>query len=79
LQWLRFAFESEVTALKAAVAEVRIRNFPRMYMEGKKIRWTDGIAAAMWHIAGYNLNAKNTLRRVEKGPGRYRVSNRQWL
>jgi len=47
-------FELEVTskiaALRAAVAEVRIRNFSRMYVEGEKIRWTDGIAAALSHI-----------------------------
>lgn len=54
----RFGFEPEFTA-KAAKAGFRIYETPityagRTYKEGKKIKWTDGIAA-IWHIVRFNL------------------------
>ena len=78
----RFGFEPEITAkvalLKARVAEVPIKYFPRNYLEGKKIKWTDGVAA-LWHIARFNLNAKSTRRAVESVPEKYKVKGAQWL
>lgn len=54
----RFGFEPEFTA-KAAKAGFRIYETPityagRTYKEGKKIKWTDGVAA-LWHIVRFNL------------------------
>lgn len=54
----RFGFEPEFTA-KAAKAGFRIYETPityagRTYKEGKKIKWTDGVAA-IWHIVRFNL------------------------
>jgi glycosyltransferase involved in cell wall biosynthesis len=78
----RFGFEPEITAkvavLKARVAEVPIRYFPRNYLEGKKIRWTDGVAA-LWHIARFNANGKGARRATEQVPEKYRVKGGQWL
>jgi glycosyltransferase involved in cell wall biosynthesis len=54
----RFGFEPEVTArlaqAHARVWEMGISYSGRTYAEGKKISWRDG-AAAVWHIARYNL------------------------
>jgi hypothetical protein len=78
----RFGFEPEITAkvavLKARVAEVPIRYFPRNYLEGKKIKWTDGVAA-LWHIARFNVNQKSARRAVSGVPDKYRVKGAQWL
>jgi glycosyltransferase involved in cell wall biosynthesis len=54
----RFGFEPEITA-RLAKAQARIFEVPvsysgRTYAEGKKINWTDGVAA-FWHILKYNL------------------------
>ena len=54
----RFGFEPEITA-RLAKAQARIYEVPisysgRTYAEGKKINWTDGVAA-FWHILKYNL------------------------
>jgi glycosyltransferase involved in cell wall biosynthesis len=53
-----FGFEIEVTAkvakLKCAVYEVPISYYGRTYDEGKKIGFTDGLAAA-WFILRFNL------------------------
>jgi glycosyltransferase involved in cell wall biosynthesis len=54
----RFGFEPELTA-RLAQARARIYEMPisysgRTYAEGKKIRWTDGVAA-FWHIMRFNL------------------------
>lgn len=53
-----FGFEVEVTAkmakLKCAVYEVPISYYGRTYDEGKKIGFTDGLAAA-WFIVRFNL------------------------
>lgn len=54
----RFGFEPEFTA-KAAKAGFRTYETPvtyagRTYKEGKKIKWTDGVAA-IWHIIRFNL------------------------
>jgi glycosyltransferase involved in cell wall biosynthesis len=54
----RFGFEPEITA-RLARAHARIYEVPisysgRTYAEGKKINWTDGVAA-FWHILKYNL------------------------
>lgn len=58
----RFGFEVEVTAKVARLArhnlcrvyEVGISYHGRTYDEGKKIKWTDGVAA-LWYIVKYNL------------------------
>ena len=78
----RFGFEPEITAkvatLKARVAEVPIQYFPRNYLEGKKIKWTDGVAA-LWHITRFNVDSKSTQRATEGVPAKYRVEKKQWL
>jgi len=57
----RFGFEPELTArlaqAKARVYEVPVSYAGRTYAEGKKIRWTDGVAA-LRHILAYNLVKK---------------------
>ena len=54
----RFGFEPEITAkiakLGCRIYEVPISYWGRDYSEGKKINWTDGIAAIYW-IIWYNL------------------------
>jgi glycosyltransferase involved in cell wall biosynthesis len=54
----RFGFEPELTARlaqsKARIYEVPISYSGRTYAEGKKIRWTDGVAA-LWHIVRFNF------------------------
>lgn len=54
----RFGVEIEITALVARlnlrVYEVGVSYHGRTYAEGKKIKWTDGLAA-IWHIIKYNL------------------------
>ena len=59
----RFDFDAEVTALTALrgirIREVPVRYRPRSFAEGKKIRWTDGLAA-LWILARL---------RVKPGPG----------
>ena len=56
----RFGFEPELTARlsqsKARIYEVPISYSGRTYAEGKKIRWTDGVAA-LWHIVRFNVFA----------------------
>lgn len=59
LESKRFGFEPEVTAKIAKIKNLRLEEVPisyrgRNYQEGKKIRWTDGIAA-IWFIIKYNL------------------------
>lgn len=53
-----FGFEIEVTAkiakLRCAIYEVPISYYGRTYEQGKKIGWTDGVAA-FWYIVRYNL------------------------
>ena len=78
----RFGFEPEITAkvavLKARVAEVPIRYHPRNYLEGKKIKWTDGVAA-LWHIARFNADQKGARRSTEQVPDRFKIKDKQWL
>ncbi|MGI9043055.1 MAG: glycosyltransferase family 2 protein [Gemmatimonadaceae bacterium] len=54
----RFGFEPELTArlaqARARIYEVPISYSGRTYAEGKKIRWTDGVAA-LWHIVRSNF------------------------
>jgi len=54
----RFGFEPELTArlaqARARIYEVPISYSGRTYAEGKKIRWTDGVAA-LWHIVRFNF------------------------
>jgi glycosyltransferase involved in cell wall biosynthesis len=54
----RFGIEPELTARlaqsRARIWEVPISYAGRTYAEGKKIRWTDGVAA-FWHIVRSNL------------------------
>jgi glycosyltransferase involved in cell wall biosynthesis len=53
-----FGFEIEVTAkvakLECAIYEVPISYYGRTYSEGKKIGFTDGLAA-LWYIFRYNM------------------------
>ncbi len=82
LESKRFGFEPEVTAkvarLKFRMEELPIRYFPRSYLEGKKITWKDGIAAA-WQIFKYNcLSDTKTFFKAEL-PERYKIGSRQWL
>lgn len=53
-----FGMEVEITALisrtKARIYEVPISYYGRTYEEGKKIKFTDGLAA-LWYIAYYNF------------------------
>ena len=78
----RFGVEPELTAkvaaLRVRVAEVPISYFPRGYLEGKKIRWTDGVAA-LWHIARFNFDRQHLTRSLAKVPEQYQVRGRQWL
>ncbi|MEO8192522.1 MAG: glycosyltransferase family 2 protein [Gemmatimonadales bacterium] len=54
----RFGFEPELTARlaqsRARIYEVPISYSGRTYAEGKKIGWSDGVAA-IWHIIRFNL------------------------
>jgi len=54
----RFGIEPELTARMARgqwrVYEVGISYYGRSYKEGKKINWSDGLAA-IWHIIRFNL------------------------
>ncbi|MFZ5806408.1 MAG: glycosyltransferase family 2 protein [Verrucomicrobiota bacterium] len=54
----RFGFEPEITAKvarkKLRIYEVAVSYRGRTYAEGKKINWTDGLAA-LWFILKYNL------------------------
>lgn len=55
----RFGFEPEVTAKmsrypKVRIYEVGVSYYGRTYEEGKKITWTDGLAA-IWCVLKYNL------------------------
>lgn len=58
LQSDRFGFEPEITArlaqARARIYEVPISYSGRTYAEGKKIGWTDGVAA-IWHILRFNV------------------------
>src|SRR5215510_4831712 len=78
----RFGFEPEITAkvavLKARVAEVPIHYFPRNYLEGKKIKWHDGVAA-VWHIIRFNTNHAGAKRATEGVPDKYKIKTKQWL
>jgi glycosyltransferase involved in cell wall biosynthesis len=63
----RFGFEPEITA-RLAQAGARIWEVPisyagRTYAEGKKIKWTDGLAA-LAHIVRFNLFAPGGARRT---------------
>ena len=66
----RFGFEPELTARlaqsKARIYEVPISYSGRTYAEGKKIRWTDGVAA-LWHILRFNFFAGKAPRYVRAG------------
>jgi glycosyltransferase involved in cell wall biosynthesis len=78
----RFGFEPEITAkvavLKARVAEVPIRYFPRNYLEGKKIKWHDGVAA-LWHIARFNGAQASTRRATSGVPAKFQIKGKQFL
>lgn len=57
----RFGIEPEITArvakMHVPIYEVSISYHSRGYVEGKKIKWTDGIAA-IWHIIHFNFFTK---------------------
>jgi hypothetical protein len=60
------------------VSEVPIRYAPRNYLEGKKIKWTDGLAA-LWFILRFNIDQAGVRTAVSKVPEKYKVDHRQWL
>jgi glycosyltransferase involved in cell wall biosynthesis len=70
-----FGFEIEVTAkvckLKCRLYEVPISYYGRTYEEGKKIGFTDGLAAG-WYIIRYNLfcSVADSFERIPTLPGR---------
>src|SRR3712207_7624221 len=72
-----FGFEIEVTAkvakLRCAVYEVPISYYGRTYAEGKKVGFTDGLAAA-WFIVRFNLfcGTAASFRRMPKLGGAYK-------
>lgn len=61
LKGQRFGIEPEITArvakMHVPVYEVSISYHSRGYVEGKKIKWTDGVAA-IWHIIRFNFFTK---------------------
>lgn len=63
-----FGMEVEITALitrtKAQIYEVPISYYGRTYEEGKKIKFTDGLAA-LWYIFYYNFVSRVGPRRRE--------------
>ena len=71
----RFGFEPEITAriadLHVRVIELPVRYCPRNQLEGKKIRWTDGVAA-LWFILKFNLDRASARRALASVPERYR-------
>lgn len=73
----RFGFEPEITAkiarLKIRVVELSISYFPRNYMEGKKIKWHDGVSA-LGQILYYNLGVSKEKMFKKDLPDRYKVS-----
>lgn len=73
----RFGFEPEITAkiarLKVRVVELSISFFPRNYMEGKKIKWHDGVSA-LGQIICYNLAVPKEKMFRRELPERYKVS-----
>jgi len=62
----RFGFEPEITAklskMRVRIYEVPISYHGRSYEEGKKISWTDGVAA-FWHILKFNLLRRSAAQR----------------
>lgn len=68
----RFGFEPEITARlaqsRARIFEVPISYSGRTYQEGKKIRWTDGVAA-IWHVVKFNLFSKKAPRYQPRNDG----------
>jgi hypothetical protein len=54
----RFGIEVELTAYlartSAQISELPIRYAPRGRLQGKKIRWTDGLAA-LYHLVRFNF------------------------
>lgn len=54
----RFGIEVELTAYaaktKARIFEIPISYYPRTRLEGKKINWSDGVAA-LYHLIHYNV------------------------
>jgi len=71
-----FGFEIEVTAkvakLRCAMYEVPISYHGRTYEEGKKIGFSDGVAA-LWYILKFNLlcSLKSSFRVLPAGRGRF--------
>jgi dolichol-phosphate mannosyltransferase len=69
LQCLRFEFCPEVTAkvrrLGFPIREVPISYNPRGILEGKKIRWQDGVEA-FWTLFRYRFAPLESMRRIPK-------------
>ncbi|MEM6732371.1 MAG: glycosyltransferase family 2 protein [Myxococcota bacterium] len=78
----RFGFEPEITAkiaaLKIRVQEIPIIYYPRTYIEGKKIRWTDGVSA-VWQIMRFNVGRNRIRKSTEAVPDKYKADGTQWL
>jgi dolichol-phosphate mannosyltransferase len=77
LKCVRFEFCPEVTAklrrLGYAIAEVPISYNPRGILEGKKIRWQDGIEA-LWTLIKYRFKSVHAFDR-RQAPVRQRVAS----
>jgi dolichol-phosphate mannosyltransferase len=74
LKCVRFEFCPEITAkvrrLGYAIAEVPISYNPRGILEGKKIRWQDGVEA-LWTLVRYRVGP---MERFERASARARVA-----
>jgi dolichol-phosphate mannosyltransferase len=73
LQCMRFEFCPEITAklrrLGHRIHEAPISYNPRGVLEGKKIRWTDGVSA-LWTLVRYRFAPRGSLLRSATAPGR---------
>jgi dolichol-phosphate mannosyltransferase len=78
LRCIRFEFCPEITAkarrLGYAIAEVPISYNPRGILEGKKIRWQDGVQA-LWTLARYRVGSTSTFDRRLLASKRARLAN----
>jgi dolichol-phosphate mannosyltransferase len=83
LESARFEIESEITAkllrLGIRIVEVPVSYRPRTSAEGKKIRWTDGVSAALallrWRLAPVSSFVVAPRPRSADGPGEPRSAS----
>jgi glycosyltransferase involved in cell wall biosynthesis len=82
LETNRFGFDPEVTAkmarLNLRIMEIPISYFPRKYLEGKKMSWSDGIAQVA-HIIHFNLWKRRSDCFNETLPKHYLPGKDHWL